>query len=84
MNHIALAQNVLGQGLRIGHGIVGGEEEEPASYRDFQPTTSIFREGEVPPGQDPAAMPPVQEQVAQPQPLQENNGGLFKIFKRKR
>jgi hypothetical protein len=28
MNHIALAQNVLGQGLRIGHGIVGGEEEE--------------------------------------------------------
>ena len=61
-----------------------GEEEEPASYRDFQPTTSIFREGEVPPGQDPAAMPPVQEQVAQPQPLQENNGGLFKIFKRKR
>ena len=34
LNHIALAQNVLGQGLRIGHGIVGGEEEEPAYIID--------------------------------------------------
>lgn len=61
-----------------------GEEEEPASYRDFQPTTSIFREGEMPAGEDPAALPPVQEQVSQPQPRQQEGGGLFKIFKRKR
>ncbi len=61
-----------------------GEEEESASYRDFQPVTSIFREGEVPPGEDATPFPPVQEQVAQPQPRQQEGGGLFKIFKRKR
>jgi hypothetical protein len=43
MNHIALAQNVLGQGLRIGHGIVGGEEEEPAYIIDNVPVFHVRR-----------------------------------------
>lgn len=43
MNHIALAQNVLGQGLRIGHGIVGGEEEEPAYIIDDAPVFHVRR-----------------------------------------
>ena len=43
MNHIALAQNVLGQGLRIGHGIVGGEEEEPAYIIDDVPVFHLRR-----------------------------------------
>ena len=43
MNHIALAQNVLGQGLRIGHGIVGGEEEEPAFIIDDAPVFHVRR-----------------------------------------
>jgi len=63
---------------------LGEIEEEEASYRDFQPATSIFREGEVAPGEDPAAVPPVQEEVAQPQVPEETSGGLLKIFKRKR
>jgi hypothetical protein len=41
MNHIALAQNVLGQGLRIGHGIVGGEEEEPTNIIDYAPVSHV-------------------------------------------
>jgi hypothetical protein len=43
MNHLALAQNVLGQGLRIGHGIVGGEEEEPAYIIDDVPVFHVRR-----------------------------------------
>jgi hypothetical protein len=43
MNYIALAQNVLGQGLRIGHGIVGGEEEEPAYIIDDAPVFHVRR-----------------------------------------
>jgi hypothetical protein len=43
MNHIALAQNILGQGLRIGHGIVGGEEEEPAYIMDDAPVFHVRR-----------------------------------------
>lgn len=60
-----------------------GEITEEPSYRDFQPVTSIFREGEVPPEGTPAELVPVQEPAAQPQPG-DNGGGLFKIFKRKR
>lgn len=66
-----------------------GEVTEEPSYRDFQPTTSIFREGEAQPpgGLYPEGMaPPVQEQTAAPQPQPQNGGGgLFqKIFKRNR
>ena len=41
MNHIALAQNVLGEGLRIGHGIVSGNEEEPAYIIDDTPVFHV-------------------------------------------
>ncbi len=37
MNHIALAQNVLGQGLRMANGILGGEEEQPTYIIDDAP-----------------------------------------------
>lgn len=64
-----------------------GEGTEESSYRDFQPATSIFREGEAPPdGLYPNGMvPPAQEQTAPPQPQQNGGGGLFqRIFKRNR
>lgn len=60
-----------------------GEVTEEPSYRDFEPVTSIFREGEVPPEGTPAELVPLQEPAAQPQP-RDSGGGLFKIFKRKR
>ena len=61
-----------------------GEITDEPSYRDFQPVTSIFRDGEVPPEGTPAELLPIQEPTAQPQPRDNGGGGLFKIFKRKR
>lgn len=43
MNHIALAQNILGQALRIGHGIEGGADLEPAYIIDDTPVYHVRR-----------------------------------------
>ena len=63
-----------------------GEEVDQPSYRDFEPTTSIFRDGEAPVEEAVGEVfTPVQEQTAQPQPPRQGGGGLFqRMFKRNR
>lgn len=61
-----------------------GEETEPTSYRDHQPVTSIFREGEESAEEGVIGeVAPVQERAAAP-PRQQGGGLIQRIFKRNR
>jgi len=61
-----------------------GESGEGGSYRDYQPVTSIFREGE-PDGTEVVTEVVAPVQAAPQQLQQEGGGGLFqRMFKRNR
>ncbi len=62
-----------------------GEEEEGSSYRDYEPVTSIFREGGETgeEGMTTEIVEPVQDRVAEP-PRQQGGGLFQRIFKRGR